>query len=187
MKASDYVTAKELATHAGVHLNTIARWRRAGLLTGWISSRHQNGVGRTTLYPLSALRRARDIQRLSKSGYAGDALTQAVSERAYAEIRERAEPIRRRADLVATIREFVSLEPTSAGGYKARCPFHSEKTPSFHVDPHKGFFHCFGCNRGGNVFKFFEYREQVSYEEAILIVAGRVGAPPREILRALGL
>ena len=41
----------------------------------------------------------------------------------------------------------------AGNAYKGLCPFHSEKTPSFHVNPDKGFFHCFGCNVGGNVFK----------------------------------
>ena len=107
-----------------------------------------------------------------------------TKEEIYAEMRARAEPIRQRADLVALIREFVSLVPT-ATGYKARCPFHAEKTPSFYVDPRKGFFHCFGCDRGGNVFKFFEYREQVGFYDAIQIVADKVNAPPHEIRRAL--
>lgn len=69
MKASHYVTTQELAAYVGVHRNTIARWRREGLLTGGMSSRHPNGIGRTTIYPRAALDQALKIQRLLGQGH----------------------------------------------------------------------------------------------------------------------
>jgi DNA primase len=59
--------------------------------------------------------------------------------------------------------------------YKGLCPFHSEKTPSFHVDPEKGFFHCFGCNAGGDVFKFLELHEKVGFGDAVRMLAQKTG------------
>jgi DNA primase len=61
------------------------------------------------------------------------------------------EEIRRRSDIVDVISEYLPLKG-SAGNYKALCPFHSEKTPSFTVTRQKQIFHCFGCGVGGNVF-----------------------------------
>ena len=58
------------------------------------------------------------------------------------------------------VQEYVPLKRAGTT-YKGLCPFHSEKTPSFHVDPDKGFFHCFGCGVGGDVFKFLELHEKV--------------------------
>ena len=58
------------------------------------------------------------------------------------------------------VQEYVPLKRAGTT-YKGLCPFHSEKTPSFHVDPEKGFFHCFGCGAGGDVFKFLELHEKV--------------------------
>ena len=61
--------------------------------------------------------------------------------------------VRAVADIVAVIQDYVSLRKAGAS-YKGLCPFHSEKSPSFTVNRDKGFFHCFGCNVGGDVFKF---------------------------------
>ncbi len=58
------------------------------------------------------------------------------------------------------VQEYVPLKKAGTT-YKGLCPFHSEKTPSFHVNPEKGFFHCFGCGVGGDVFKFLELHEKV--------------------------
>ena len=62
------------------------------------------------------------------------------------------------ADIVSVIQDYVSLKKAGAT-YKGLCPFHGEKTPSFHVNRDKGFFHCFGCNVGGDVFKFLELHD----------------------------
>jgi DNA primase len=59
--------------------------------------------------------------------------------------------------------------------YKGLCPFHSEKTPSFHVDPEKGFFHCFGCGVGGDIFKFLELHEKLGFQDSVRMLAQKVG------------
>ncbi len=78
------------------------------------------------------------------------------------------------ANIVQVIQEYVSLKRVGRT-YKGLCPFHGEKTPSFHVDPEKGFFHCFGCNVGGDVFKFLELHEKVGFAEAVKMLAQKAG------------
>ncbi len=69
------------------------------------------------------------------------------------------EDLKQQADIVVVIQDYVSLKKTGAT-YKGLCPFHGEKTPSFHVNRDKGFFHCFGCGVGGDVIKFLELHEK---------------------------
>ena len=78
------------------------------------------------------------------------------------------------ADIVQVIGDVVSLKRSGAT-WKGLCPFHGEKTPSFHVNREKGFFHCFGCHVGGDVIKFMELHEKVSFPEAVRMLAGRFG------------
>src|SRR5262245_35986384 len=82
--------------------------------------------------------------------------------------------LRLQANILQVIQEYVPLK-RAGRTYKGLCPFHSEKTPSFHVDPEKVFFHCFGCNNGGDVFKFVELNEKVSVPEAVRMLAQKVG------------
>src|SRR5215831_8496932 len=82
--------------------------------------------------------------------------------------------LRLQANIVQIVQEYVPLKKVG-NTYKGLCPFHSEKTPSFHVHPDKGFFHCFGCNTGGNVFKFLELQEKLSFPEAVRLLAQKVG------------
>ncbi len=82
--------------------------------------------------------------------------------------------LRLQANILQVIQEYVPLKKMGAT-WKGLCPFHSEKTPSFHVNPEKGFFHCFGCGVGGNVFKFLELHEKVSFPEAVRMLAQKVG------------
>jgi DNA primase len=82
--------------------------------------------------------------------------------------------LKQHADIVVVIQDYVSLKKTGAT-YKGLCPFHGEKTPSFHVNRDKGFFHCFGCGAGGDVFKFLELRESVSFPDAVRLLAQRFG------------
>ena len=72
------------------------------------------------------------------------------------------------------IQDYVSLKKTGAT-YKGLCPFHGEKTPSFHVNRDKGFFHCFGCGVGGDVFKFLELHEKIGFADAVKLLAQRFG------------
>jgi DNA primase len=82
--------------------------------------------------------------------------------------------LRHQADIVVVIQDYVSLKKTGAT-YKGLCPFHGEKTPSFHVNRDKGFFHCFGCGVGGDVFKFLELHEKVGFADAVKLLAQRFG------------
>ena len=84
------------------------------------------------------------------------------------------EDLKRHADIVVVIQDYVSLKKTGAT-YKGLCPFHGEKTPSFHVNRDKGFFHCFGCGVGGDVFKFLELHEKVGFQDAVKQLAQRFG------------
>src|SRR5687768_18346240 len=78
--------------------------------------------------------------------------------------------------------DVCSSDLRKAGAkYKGLCPFHGEKTPSFSVDKEKGFFHCFGCGVGGDVFKFVELQEKVGFGEALRLLAGRFGIPIPEL------
>ncbi len=82
--------------------------------------------------------------------------------------------LRARADIVAVVQDYVPLKKSGAT-WKGLCPFHGEKTPSFHVNPDKGFFYCFGCQAGGDVFKFVELQEKVAFPDAVRIVAHKFG------------
>ncbi len=84
------------------------------------------------------------------------------------------EEVRTAADIVVVVSDYVSLKKVGTA-YKGLCPFHGEKTPSFHVHRDRGFFHCFGCGVGGDVFKFLELHDKVGFSEALKLVAGRFG------------
>src|SRR3954463_11396725 len=84
------------------------------------------------------------------------------------------EDLRLHANIVQVVQEYVPLK-RAGRTFKGLCPFHGEKTPSFHVDPDKGFFHCFGCHVGGDVFKFLELHEKVSFPEAVKLLASKFG------------
>jgi DNA primase len=82
--------------------------------------------------------------------------------------------VRHHADIVVVVQDHVSLKKTGAT-YKGLCPFHGEKSPSFHVNRDKGFFHCFGCGVGGDVFKFLELHEKIGFQDAVRRLAQRFG------------
>src|ERR1051326_1582613 len=82
--------------------------------------------------------------------------------------------LRLQANIVQVVQEYVPLRKAGRT-YKGLCPFHSEKTPSFHVDPDKGFFHCFGCGKGGDVFKFVEEHEKLDFPETVRMLAQKFG------------
>ena len=84
------------------------------------------------------------------------------------------------ADLVQVVQDYVPLK-RAGRSYKGLCPFHSEKTPSFHVNRDKGFFHCFGCGVGGDVFKFLELHGKLGFQESVRLLASRFGLPVPEI------
>jgi DNA primase len=82
--------------------------------------------------------------------------------------------LRQQADIVVVIQDYVTLRKTGAN-YKGLCPFHGEKTPSFQVNRDKGFFHCFGCGVGGDVFKFLELHEKIGFQDSVKQLAQRFG------------
>jgi DNA primase len=77
-------------------------------------------------------------------------------------------------DIVQVVQERVPLKKAGVT-WKGLCPFHGEKTPSFHVNGEKGFFHCFGCSLGGDVIKFVELYDKVSFPDAVRQLAARAG------------
>ena len=95
------------------------------------------------------------------------------------------EEVRSRADIVDVIGEFVPLKK-SGREYKANCPFHEERTPSFYVVPDKGFFKCFGCGKSGDVFSFVMEKQGMDFVEAVKYVAARSGVEVREVKRGGG-
>ena len=97
------------------------------------------------------------------------------------------EQVRQGVDLVEVVAEHVALT-RSGNSFRGLCPFHKETAPSFHVIPAKGIFHCFGCKAGGDVFKFVQLREGVSFPEAVRLLADRAGIaiPTRGIGGASG-
>ena len=82
--------------------------------------------------------------------------------------------LKHQADIVVVIQDYVSLRKAGAN-YKGLCPFHGEKTPSFQVNRDKGFFHCFGCGVGGDVFKFLELHDKIGFQDAVKQLAQRFG------------
>jgi len=82
--------------------------------------------------------------------------------------------LRAQADIVQVIQEYVPLKRAGAS-YKGLCPFHAEKTPSFHVNRDRGFFHCFGCGVGGDVFRFLELHQKIGFTDAVRQLAQRFG------------
>ena len=88
--------------------------------------------------------------------------------------------VRAAADIVTVISDSVSLRK-AGNAYKGLCPFHGEKTPSFNVMRERGFFHCFGCGVGGDVFKFVELQDKVGFQEAVRTLANRFGIPIPEV------
>ena len=86
------------------------------------------------------------------------------------------EDIRSRSDVADVIGTYLTLRKNGAT-FKALCPFHKEKTPSFHVNPQRQIFHCFGCGAGGDVFKYVMLQENVDFMGAVRLLAERAGVP----------
>ncbi len=82
--------------------------------------------------------------------------------------------VRSRSDIVDIINGYAPLKKAGAS-WKACCPFHNEKTPSFTVSPERQTYHCFGCGKGGNVFSFVMEKEAVDFPNAVRLLASRCG------------
>ena len=83
--------------------------------------------------------------------------------------------IREQLNIADLVGEYVQLRRAGADSMKGLCPFHDEKSPSFHVRPNHGHFHCFGCGEGGDAYAFLQKIEHVSFIEAVELLADRVG------------
>ncbi len=83
--------------------------------------------------------------------------------------------IRERIRIEEVVGDYVQLRRAGADSLKGLCPFHDEKSPSFHVRPNHGHFHCFGCGEGGDVYAFVQKIEHVSFVEAVERLADRIG------------
>ena len=89
------------------------------------------------------------------------------------------ERIRARVDLAQLVGETVALKPAGRGQLKGLCPFHSERTPSFHVHVERGFFYCFGCGAKGDVFDYVMRTQGLEFRDALQLLGERVGIEVR--------
>lgn len=83
--------------------------------------------------------------------------------------------VKARINIADIVGERVALKSAGVGSLKGLCPFHDEKSPSFHVRPQVGYYHCFGCGASGDVYSFLREMDHVSFTEAVERLAGRVG------------
>ncbi|MBE7954766.1 DNA primase [Microbacterium oxydans] len=83
--------------------------------------------------------------------------------------------VKARTNIADIIGERVALKPAGVGSLKGLCPFHDEKSPSFHVRQQVGYYHCFGCGESGDVYSFLREMDHVSFTEAVERLAGRIG------------
>ncbi|HVA61450.1 MAG TPA: DNA primase [Mycobacteriales bacterium] len=83
--------------------------------------------------------------------------------------------VRERSPIAEVIGQHLQLRAAGGGSLKGLCPFHDEKSPSFNVSPERGLFHCFGCGEGGDVIRFVERVEHLSFVEAVESLARRAG------------
>ena len=96
--------------------------------------------------------------------------------------------VRSRTNIGEVVGEYVTLKRAGVGSLSGLCPFHDERSPSFHVRPQVGFYHCFGCGEGGDVFTFLQKMDHVTFSEAVERLAQRLnfalsyedGGPARE-------
>lgn len=89
--------------------------------------------------------------------------------------REDVDLVRERSRIEEIVGEHVTLRGSGSGSLKGLCPFHDERTPSFHVRPHLGLWHCFGCGEGGDIFSFISKIDGLSFAEAVELLASRYG------------
>ena len=83
--------------------------------------------------------------------------------------------IRERAPIEEIVGEYVQLKPAGYDSMKGLSPFKDERTPSFHVRPQRGYYHCFSTGKGGDVFNFLMEMEQLTFPEAVEAVAQKIG------------
>ena len=85
--------------------------------------------------------------------------------------------LKQQADIVRIVGDYIKLKKAGAQNYSGLCPFHGEKTPSFSVHATRQFFHCFGCGASGDVFTFVQKIENITFPEAVRLVAQKLNVP----------
>ncbi|KQX07076.1 MULTISPECIES: DNA primase [unclassified Leifsonia] len=83
--------------------------------------------------------------------------------------------VKSRTNIADIVGDYVSLKSAGVGSMKGLCPFHDERSPSFHVRPQVGFYHCFGCGESGDVISFLQRMDHVTFADAIERLAARIG------------
>lgn len=89
--------------------------------------------------------------------------------------REDIDEVRQRTDIKEIVDGYVTLKSAGIGSFKGLCPFHDERSPSFHVRPQMGFYHCFGCGESGDVISFVQKMDHTSFSETVEKLAARIG------------
>jgi DNA primase len=87
------------------------------------------------------------------------------------------ETLKQQADIVRIVGDYVKLKKAGAQNFSGLCPFHAEKTPSFSVHAMRQFYHCFGCGESGDVFAFIQKVENITFPEAVRLLAQKLGVP----------
>ena len=87
------------------------------------------------------------------------------------------EALKQQADIVRIVGDYVKLKKAGAQNFSGLCPFHNEKTPSFSVHATRQFYHCFGCGASGDVFSFLQKIENITFPEAVRLIAQKLGVP----------
>ena len=96
------------------------------------------------------------------------------------------ETLKQQADIVRIVGDYVKLKKAGAQNFSGLCPFHSEKTASFSVHATRQFYHCFGCGASGDVFSFVQKVENISFPEAVRLIAQKLGVPIANVTHVNG-
>ncbi|MFM7211801.1 MAG: DNA primase [Actinomycetota bacterium] len=95
--------------------------------------------------------------------------------------------VREKARIDEVVRDYVALKPAGGGSLKGLCPFHDERSPSFHVTPSRGMYYCFGCQEGGDVISFVQKLDHLTFAESVEKLAGRTGVALRYVEGGAGV